>query len=430
MNPAIGLAQEVPAESSSRDGRGSEARITRAVAALSDDYARQGGTLHRRQVDRYFDRRRLEPHECVDVLQTLDRAGITVTEDTRAEERQKLSATESLSQVPAPPRRARADDSLALLRHPLVRQLLTPAEEVELGRAIALGKRADEASLTHDSQDASTRDMIERGRMARERMIVSNLLLVRDIAFRCRAMTELSDEDLFQEGICGLMRAVERFDHERGFRFSTYATWWIRQAITHAIADRGRLVRFPVYVLERVHKLRRALRILTRVNDGRPPSRKRLCDELGWPPEDLQFLLDLSRYVPVSTETPLAGTEDFLVGDTLVCEEPGPAELAEIEDFAAAVRRGLEDLVPRERDIIERRFGIGDDRDMTLEEVGKRHGVTRERIRQLEAKALRKLRHPRRAAYYEELQPRPEPAPEAVEGIDVAVSDPSEESRP
>jgi len=423
MNRAIGLAHEVPAESSFCDRRSSDARIARAVAALSDDYARQGGTLHRRQVDRYFDRRRLDPHECIDVLQALDRAGITVTEDTRARERQKMSATESISQVPAHPRRARVDDSLVLLRHPLVRQLLTPAEEVELGRAIALGKRADEASLTHDFQDASTRDMIDRGLEARERMIVSNLLLVRDIALRYRAMTELSNEDLFQEGIFGLMRAVERFDHERGFKFSTYATWWIRQTITRAMADRGLLVRFPVHVMERVHRLRRALRILTRVNDGRPPSRKQLGEELGWPPEDIQFLLDLSRYVSVSTETPVAGTEDFLIGDTLVCAEPGPAELAELEDLAAAVRRSLEDLVPRERDIIERRFGIGDDEDMTLEEVGKHYGLTRERIRQIESKALRKLRHPSRAAYFEQLQPRPERALKAVEGSDVVVSD-------
>lgn len=378
-------------------------RVRRAVKALSDDFARQGSFLRRRQVDRYFDKRRLTPEECVEVLTQLREAGVDIRDDAGSS--QAKPDTEHLQTGSARSHRPASDALASVLNDPRTSQLLTAQEEVDLGRAISLGARAEAADggIECVESERERHQTIARAKGARERMIVSNVRLVLSVAAKYQRLCDTSLEDLFQEGMIGLMKAVERFDHTRGFKFSTYATWWIRQSITRAIADKGQLVRFPVHVVERINKFKRAQRILTRMRDGRPPSLRNLADELGWDPGKVQFISELARCSPVSMESNPVSGSDLTLADTLVSEEPRPDEIAQAEDVAAHVRSVLSDLTSRERDIVEKRFGILRNDEMTLEQIGQQYELTRERIRQIESKALRKLRHPSRSQRLVEL---------------------------
>lgn len=378
-----------PAEDQAANAELDPEKVRRAAEALRGDWDRQGGNLNRRQVDRTFDRRHLRPDECLAVLDILADAGIQIADDLPLE-----------IDLDSPNRRSAyfGDTLTALMSDPRTSQLLSAEEEVSLGRAIDLARKTkiaiSESSLTKSPE---TGQILRRGDLARERMILSNLRLVVNLAFKYRQVTGLALEDLVHEGIFGLMRAVAKFDHTKGFKFSTYATWWIRQSISRAIADTDDLVRLPVHVVEKVHRLRRAQRVLQRVLDGKTPSVHQLGDELGWDIETVQFLREISRYIPVSINQPLGEDESFTLADTLVAEEPGPAELTEAENMAAIVANVLAELTPREAKVIRMRFGIAGFRDMTLEEIGQQFGLTRERIRQIEAKALKKLAHPVRS---------------------------------
>ena len=278
-------------------------------------------------------------------------------------------------------------------------RLLTAQDEVELSMQLEAGTRA--TSQLEKTEDLTSEDRtilvatVRRGDAAQRRLVESNLRLVVSIARRYvgRGMALL---DLIQEGNLGLMRAVERFDYRRGFRFSTYATWWIRQSITRAIADQGRTIRMPIHIVDTVNKLTRAQRDMAQTL-GREPTVEELAIELDLTTERLVELTRIAQDT-ISLETPVGEEEDSTLGDFVEdTDAEVPADAATFRLLQENLALALEGLNPREREVLIMRFGLADGRMRTLEEVGEHFKVTRERIRQLETKALAKLRHPEKA---------------------------------
>ena len=281
--------------------------------------------------------------------------------------------------------------------------LLAPDEEIKLATAMTDGSNAAE-TLKMAEQDgmelpAETKKelnaKIKAGERAKQKLAEANLRLVVSIAKRYvgRGMLFL---DLIQEGNLGLIKAVEKFDYTKGYKFSTYATWWIRQAITRAIADQARTIRIPVHMVETINKVIRVSRQLLQ-ELGHDPSPEEISAEMGMPVEKVREILKIAQE-PVSLETPIGEEEDSHLGDFIPDEGASePSEAASFTLLKEQLVDVLSTLTPREEKVLKLRFGIEDGRSRTLEEVGKEFNVTRERIRQIEAKALRKLRHPSRS---------------------------------
>ena len=281
--------------------------------------------------------------------------------------------------------------------------LLTSEEEVELAQAMTAGNEA-QAQLNElkeageeipEELRIELEKTIKKGERARQRLAEANLRLVVSIAKRYvgRGMQFL---DLIQEGNLGLIKAVEKFDYVKGFKFSTYATWWIRQAITRAIADQARTIRIPVHMVETINKVIRVSRQLLQ-ELGHDPSAEEIAEEMNMPAERVREIMKIAQE-PVSLETPIGEEEDSHLGDFIPDEGASePSEAASFTLLKEQLVDVLSTLTPREEKVLKLRFGIEDGRTRTLEEVGKEFNVTRERIRQIEAKALRKLRHPSRS---------------------------------
>jgi len=293
-----------------------------------------------------------------------------------------------------------ADDTISLYLKEMARvPLLAPAEEITLAKSLERGrhsqKQLDKHSYHNDDEHYQLRLYVHDGNKSRDHLIKANTRLVVSIAKKYMGQG-VPFSDLIQEGNLGLMKAVEKFDYRRGYKFSTYATWWIRQAITRALADQGRTIRVPVHMSDRIRKLHQVSRQLEQVW-GRKPTAEELAEHMDLESTKVRWMLRVSRH-PVSLERPVGEEEDSELGNFIEDEDAlTPPDAA----YHRLLQEKLEDvlgtLTPREARILRLRFGLQNGRSYTLEEVGKKFGLTRERIRQIEGQALRKLRHPRRS---------------------------------
>jgi len=348
--------------------------VKKEPAAVLHELSETGkakGMLTYKEVMDAFEKIDIPPEQIEKVYDTLEHMGIEVVpeidddiiEDIDLEEDPELSIPEGVT----------IDDPVRMYLKEIGKvPLLTAEEEIELARRMEQG---DEEP--------------------KKRLAEANLRLVVSIAKRYvgRGMLFL---DLIQEGNLGLIKAVEKFDYKRGFKFSTYATWWIRQAITRAIADQARTIRIPVHMVETINKLIRVSRQLLQ-ELGREPTPEEVAKEMGMSEDKVREIMKISQE-PVSLETPIGEEEDSHLGDFIPDDDaPAPAESAAFTLLKEQLIDVLDTLTPREEKVLRLRFGLDDGRARTLEEVGKEFNVTRERIRQIEAKALRKLRHPSRS---------------------------------
>jgi len=328
------------------------------------------GVLTYKEVMDAFEKIAMPPEQIEKIYDTLEHMGIEVVpeiddelDEVSADEDPELSIPEGVT----------VDDPVRMYLKEIGKvSLLTPDEEVELAKRMEAGEEEP-----------------------KKRLAEANLRLVVSIAKRYvgRGMLFL---DLIQEGNLGLIKAVEKFDYKKGFKFSTYATWWIRQAITRAIADQARTIRIPVHMVETINKLIRVSRQLLQ-ELGREPLPEEIAKEMGMSEDKVREIMKISQE-PVSLETPIGEEEDSHLGDFIPDDDaPAPAESAAFTLLKEQLIDVLDTLTPREEKVLRLRFGLDDGRARTLEEVGKEFNVTRERIRQIEAKALRKLRHPSRS---------------------------------
>jgi RNA polymerase primary sigma factor len=294
-----------------------------------------------------------------------------------------------------------SDDTVGLYLKEMARvPLLNTEEEVELARRLEAGNAAraelarQNGNLTDEARQV-LEAIIEDGKAARDHLIKANTRLVVSIAkkYMGRGVHFL---DLIQEGNLGLMKAVEKFDYTRGYRFSTYATWWIRQTITRAIADQGRTIRVPVHMSDRIRRLYKTARQLEQEH-GRKPTPEEIAERMGLEPRKVQWMLKVS-WRPMSLERPVGEEEDSELGSFIEDQStPTPTQSAYQNLLRERVEEVLGTLTAREARILRLRFGLQNGRSYTLEEVGQKFGLTRERIRQIEGRALRRLRHPRRS---------------------------------
>lgn len=366
----------------------SQQRVDRTVTDLVADHERQGGHLCLDQVERMIDKRNLNGSASLAVYQSLSERGIDIVEVGLE------VVCPSRTQSGGLRRRFTEAIFSEALSHPV----LSAAEEVELGRRIELARRLEaDISAGRMLPTSETDKVCRRGNDARIKFVLHNIRLVHRISRRYVGISGIPASDLLQEGTIGLMRAVDLFDHTKGFKFSTYATWWIRQAITRSITDRGPTVRLPVHLAQKLTKLRRAERRLMQATGSRP-STQDIADDLGWNPEKVARLQAVSRIGVVSIDAPKnEENETGSIIDTIAAETPGPEEIVVARDLGLYLRRAMDELKPREKTVLMKRFGFDDGNPMTLEQIGEEFGVTRERIRQIEAKALKNLRHPLRS---------------------------------
>jgi len=292
------------------------------------------------------------------------------------------------------------DDSISLYLKEIGRiPLLTAEQEVSLAKRMEAGRNArrrisQDGRLSREERE-KLKWLIRDGKAAKEHLIKANSRLVVSVAKKYvgRGVPFL---DLIQEGNIGLIRAVKKFDYRRGYKFSTYATWWIRQAVTRAIADQGRTIRVPVHMYEQINRLARVSRQLVQ-ELGRDPTVEEIAEELGVSPKKVERIIKVSQR-PLSLEMPVGEEDDSFLGDFIEdSDAPSPTDQASQELLREQIEDIFASLTPREVRILQLRFGLVDGYSYTLEEVGKKFGVTRERIRQIEAQALGRLRHPSRS---------------------------------
>lgn len=292
-----------------------------------------------------------------------------------------------------------ATDTMGLYFHEMGRvPLLTPDEEVEFARLLEDGRQA-QMLLQRNGTSASKRDdltrLVRKGEEARQKLIRANTRLVISIAKRYIGQG-VALPDLIQEGNLGLMRAVERFDHRRGYRLSTYATWWIRQAISRAVSDQGRTIRLPVHMGDSIRLLYRTARTMEQ-KLGRPATPEELAESMNLAPDRVRWMLRISRRT-LSLEEPVGEEEETELGSFIEdAETPSPPDTVDLTLLREKIEDLLDTLPAREARVLRLRFGLQDGHYYTLEEVGRKFGLTRERIRQIEVQALNRLRHPRRS---------------------------------
>ncbi|MFZ4803557.1 MAG: RNA polymerase sigma factor RpoD [Synechococcus lacustris] len=323
----------------------------------------------------------------------------------------KAAKAAKAASIKVGPKGVYTEDSIRVYLQEIGRiRLLRADEEIELARKIADLLQLEELANQFEEDNGHAPDTKEwaalvempvikfrrrlmLGRRAKEKMVQSNLRLVVSIAKKYMNRG-LSFQDLIQEGSLGLIRAAEKFDHEKGYKFSTYATWWIRQAITRAIADQSRTIRLPVHLYETISRIKKTTKVLSQ-EFGRKPTEEEIAESMEMTIEKLRFIAK-SAQLPISLETPIGKEEDSRLGDFIEADIENPDQDVAKNLLREDLEGVLATLSPRERDVLRLRYGLDDGRMKTLEEIGQIFDVTRERIRQIEAKALRKLRHPNR----------------------------------
>ncbi len=343
--------------------------------------------------------------------QLLAAAGQAPATDAKASEKDAAKTAKALASIKIGPKGVYTEDSIRVYLQEIGRiRLLRPDEEIELARKIADLLQLEELANQFEADNGHYPDTKEwaalvemplvkfrrrlmLGRRAKEKMVQSNLRLVVSIAKKYMNRG-LSFQDLIQEGSLGLIRAAEKFDHEKGYKFSTYATWWIRQAITRAIADQSRTIRLPVHLYETISRIKKTTKTLSQ-EFGRKPTEEEIAESMEMTIEKLRFIAK-SAQLPISLETPIGKEEDSRLGDFIEADIENPEQDVANNLLREDLEGVLATLSPRERDVLRLRYGLDDGRMKTLEEIGQIFDVTRERIRQIEAKALRKLRHPNR----------------------------------
>ena len=368
--------------------------IESIVSLLVADYDRQGGELSNEQVNRILSKRNVSVTQSVSIIEKLESLGITPSDGES--EIEDFSPGDSFnSSVEQSEYDFAREKELERTTNILAGKLLTAEDEVKLGRIIYLGRLAKEELESGVLETTRHLDLIKQAEEARDTMIKKNLRLVLHIAKPYHGYSDLTIDDLFQEGIFGLIRSVEKFDHTLGYKFSTYSTWWIRQSITRALADKGAIIRLPVHVHSDVWRYFRAKKLIESLNPIRPASISELADELAWSPDKVHFISQVSQLAPTSIDQSITEESDKTIQDQLVSPELPPDGLVEIDSLSSQIRTQIQKLTEREQDIITSRFGLKDQGDgETLEEIGQRHNLTRERIRQIESKVLEKFRKP------------------------------------
>ena len=358
------------------------------------------GVLTFKEISDAFEDIEVTPEEIERLYDIFEKESIELVEDLDKELEEIEVSKEELEDLSVP-EGINIDDHVKMYLKEIGKvNLLTPEEELSLAKRMVDGETAKEQlEEIGEEIDEDTKKQIDLliadGEKAKKSLAEANLRLVVSIAKRYvgRGMLFL---DLIQEGNLGLIKAVDKFDYTKGYKFSTYATWWIRQAITRAIADQARTIRIPVHMVETINKLVRVSRQLVQ-ELGREPTPEELAKELNMPVDKVREISKISQE-PVSLETPIGEEEDSHLGDFIPDEDaPAPSEAASFVLLKEQLGAVLETLSEREAKVLRLRFGLDDGRARTLEEVGKEFDVTRERIRQIEAKALRKLRHPSRS---------------------------------
>ena len=350
-------------------------------------YGKKKGVLTSREVMEYLTDQETDPEQLDKILETLEAYSITVVNDETDLPTPEEAAAESAAKA------AMAAEK----EQPLEDMDLSVPEGIAIDDPVRMYlKEIGKVPLLTADQEIELAKRLEEGdEDAKQQLAEANLRLVVSIAKRYvgRGMLFL---DLIQEGNLGLIKAVEKFDYRKGFKFSTYATWWIRQAITRAIADQARTIRIPVHMVETINKLIRVSRQLLQ-EYGREPTPEEIAKEMNIPESKVREIIKIAQE-PVSLETPIGEEEDSHLGDFIPDEDaPAPADAASFALMKEQLTEVLDTLTPREEKVLRLRFGLDDGRQRTLEEVGREFNVTRERIRQIEAKALRKLRHPSRS---------------------------------